>query len=155
MNLKKGLKKFWYIVWKDNSLKGWIISLVFLFIVVKFIFFPLLSLTTGSSLPLAIVESCSMYHKGDLISDFDSWWERHSKKYLEIGITKEEFKDFTMNNGFNKGDILLITRANEGNLNVGDIIVFEANQRNPVIHRIIEIKRENGITTYSTIGDNN
>ena len=60
-----------------------------------------------------------------------------------------------MSNGFNKGDILLITRANKNNLKVGDIIVFKANQRNPVIHRIIEIRNENGITTYSTLGDNN
>ena len=70
-------KKFWFIVWKDNSLKGWIISILFLFIVIKFIFFPLLNLVTGTTLPLAIVESCSMHHKGNIFSNFDNWWERH------------------------------------------------------------------------------
>ncbi|MEK6833838.1 MAG: hypothetical protein AABY32_07380, partial [Nanoarchaeota archaeon] len=49
--IKKFLKKFWQIVWKDDSFKGWIISLVFIFIVIKFVFFPLLNLATGTSLP--------------------------------------------------------------------------------------------------------
>ena len=70
-------EKFWFIVWKDDSLKGWIFSIIFLFILIKFIFFPTLSFITGTSLPLAIVESCSMYHQGNLLSNFDSWWETH------------------------------------------------------------------------------
>ena len=64
---KRFLKKSWQIIWKDDSLKGWIISLIFIFVVIKFIFFPLLNLATGTSLPLAIVESCSMYHGTDKI----------------------------------------------------------------------------------------
>ena len=47
---KKFWKKFWFIVWKDDSLKGWIISIIFLFVVIKFIFFPLLNLATGTTL---------------------------------------------------------------------------------------------------------
>ena len=39
---------------------------------------------------------------------------------------------------------------------VGDIIIFNGNQRNPVIHRIIDIKQNSeGKYTFSTIGDNN
>jgi translation elongation factor EF-1alpha len=41
--------------------------------------------------------------------------------------------------GFNKGDILLIIRANPEKLKVGDIIIFNAEQTNPVIHRIVSI----------------
>lgn len=56
--------KLWYILWKDNSVKGWIISILFIFLFMKFIFFPTISFVTGTALPLAIVESCSMYHEG-------------------------------------------------------------------------------------------
>src|SRR3989338_386228 len=106
MALKKRLKhywdKFWFLLWKDDSLKGWIFSIIFLFIFIKFIFFPGLSLVTGTSLPLAIVESCSMYHQGNLLSDYDGWWETHENKYEDFDITKEDFSEFSFQKGFNK-----------------------------------------------------
>ena len=154
---KSGFKRFWdnfwYIVWKDESFKGWIISIIFIFIVIKFIFFPVLSLTTGTNLPLAIVESCSMYHKGNLFSDYDSWWTRHENKYLDFQQNKEKFNTFSFNNGFSKGDILFIVKAKPEKLKVGDVMIFEGNQQNPIIHRIIKIENEE--YTFSTIGDNN
>lgn len=152
---KKFWKKFWEIVWKDDSFKGWIISLIFLFVVIKFIIFPLLNLITGTSLPLAIVESCSMYHKGDVFGSFNNWWERHDSKYEEIGIDKTEFSDFPIKKGFNKGDILFIIRAKPEKVKIGDIIIFEAGEKNPLIHRVISIKQENGEYVFSTMGDNN
>lgn len=147
--------KFWFLLWKDDSFKGWIFSIIFLFIFIKFIFFPLLSLVTGTSLPLAIVESCSMYHKGNLASDFDNWWERHNDKYNPFTINKLDFQDFKFRNGFNKGDILFIIGTEPEKLKQGDVIIFNANQRNPVIHRIMEINEVEGSLTFSTIGDNN
>jgi len=160
MALKKGFKyywdKFWFLLWKDDSFKGWVFSLVFLFIFIKFIFFPGLSLVTGTSLPLAIVESCSMYHQGNLFSNFTAWWENHEDKYAAFTINELDFRDFQMKNGFNKGDILFIIRANPDKLEEGDIIIFNANQRNPIIHRIVNIRDlPNGEKTFSTIGDNN
>lgn len=152
---KKFWKNFWEVVWKDDSLKGWIISLVFLFIIIKFVFFPVLNLVTGTELPLAIVESCSMYHKGDLFGNFDNWWNRHDYKYKDFQIEKSEFSDFSLKRGFNKGDILFIIKAKPEKLEIGDIIIFNAEQRNPIIHRIISIKQENGKYVFSTIGDNN
>ena len=152
---KKFLKKFWHFLWKDNSFKGWLFSIIFLFVFIKFIFFPFLSLATGTSLPLAIVESCSMYHKGNLFSDFDIWWNYQEDKYPEFIINKLDFQNFPMQNGFNKGDILLIVRANPEKLEVGNIIIFNGNQRNPVIHRIVDIKEINGRKVFSTLGDNN
>lgn len=148
-------KKFWFLLWKDDSLKGWVFSIVFLFIFIKFIFFPVLGFAAGTSLPLAIVESCSMYHDRNLFSDSDSWWERHEDKYSEFVINDLDFKDFKLNNGFNKGDILFITRANPKKLEEGDIIIFQANQRNPIIHRIVDIREEGSELVFSTIGDNN
>ena len=153
--IKKFLKKFWFLVWKDDSLKGWIFSIVFLFVFIKFIFFPTLSFVTGTQLPLAIVESCSMYHDGNLLSNFDKWYERHDEKYLDFVINKLDFKDFIFKNGFNKGDILFVVGANSEKLKVGDVIIFSGGQKNPVIHRIVEISESNGERFFSTIGDNN
>lgn len=149
--------KLWYLLWEDDSLKGWIFSLLFLFIFIKFIFLPGLSLITGTALPMAIVESCSMYHKHNLFYDFEDWWQDHESKYEKLSITKQDFKSFTFSNGFNKGDILFIIKANPEKLKVGDIVIFNANQKNPLIHRIINIETdpETNKKTFSTIGDNN
>jgi signal peptidase I len=157
MDFKNFWSKFWFIVWKDNSVKGWIISIIFLFVVVKFIFFPILNLVTGTSLPLAIVESCSMYHDGNLLSNFDEWWDRHDTKYNDLNIEKSSFKNYIFKKGFNKGDILFITGVKPKNIDVGDVIIFEANRKNPLIHRIIDIKFNSETEEYvfSTIGDNN
>jgi len=155
-SFKRGFKKFWFLLWHDNSFKGWVFSIIFLFVFIKFIFFPGLSLVTGTSLPLAIVESCSMYHQGNFFSGFDSWFSRHETKYEELNITKEEFQDFTLRRGFSKGDILFLIKANPEKLKVGDIIAFTSGSKgNPVIHRIIKIQEENGERIFTTIGDNN
>ena len=156
---KSGFKKFWdnfwFIVWKDESFKGWIISIIFIFIVIKFVFFPVLSLTTGTKLPLAIIESCSMYHQGNLFSDYDSWWTRHETKYSDFQLDKKNLKKFIFNNGFSKGDILFMVKAKPEKLKVGDVIIFEGNLQNPIIHRVIKIEKENEEYIFSTIGDNN
>ena len=147
------MNKFWFVVWKDNSPKGWLITLVFLFILIKLIFFPLISVAAGTSLPLAIVESCSMYHDGNLFSDTDAWWERHENKYDNFDIEESDFENFHFEKGFNKGDILFIARPT--NIEVGDVIVFLSGRSNPVIHRVIKIREDNGEKIYETIGDNN
>ncbi|MEK6918030.1 MAG: signal peptidase I [Nanoarchaeota archaeon] len=150
-------KKFWFIVWKDNSVKGWIISIIFLFVVVKFIFFPLLNLATGTTLPLAIVESCSMYHQGNLFSNFGNWWNRHDSKYTGLNINKTQFEDYKLKNGFNKGDILFIVGAKPEKVKIGDIIIFQTERKNPIIHRVVNIRfnSETSAYTFSTEGDNN
>ena len=158
MNLKETWKKFWNLLWRDNSWKGWAFSIIFLFIFIKFIFFPVLGLITGTDLPLAIVESCSMYHSGpDNEKGFGRWWKGHEAKYSNLEINKEEFENFRLRNGFNKGDILLIIKASPGKLKVGDIIIFNANQKNHLIHRIIAINidTKTGERIFSTMGDNN
>jgi len=147
--------KFWHLLWEDDSLKGWVFSIIFLFIFIKLIFFPGLSFVTGTSLPLAIVESCSMYHHGSLFSSFDAWWQSHEDKYSQLKISESDFQDFSLKNGFNKGDILFVVGANPEKLEEGDVIIFNANQKNPVIHRIISIREVDGKKIFSTIGDNN
>ena len=148
-------KKFWDIVWKDDSFKGWIISIIFLFVVIKFIFFPLLNLATGTALPLAIVESCSMHHQGTLFSDYSDWYDRHVTKYSDLNIAKIQFKEFKLKRGFTKGDILFIVGTKPEKIDIGDIIIFEGGTNHPIIHRVVGIKQENGEYIFSTIGDNN
>lgn len=152
---KKFYKKAKFILWDDDSFKGWLVSLLFIFIVVKFIFFPLLSLVTGTSLPLAIVESCSMHHSGNYLSNFDNWWNTQKYKYENFNLTKEEFSEFGFKKGFTKGDILFIIKADPEKLKVGDVIIFEAGTNHPIIHRIMNIREENGKKIFSTMGDNN
>jgi signal peptidase I len=153
--LKKFLKKFWWIVWKDDSFKGWIISLIFLFIIIKGVFFPLMSLATGTKLPLVIVESCSMYHEDNLFSNYDEWFENHKIKYWEYRISNEMFSKYSFKKGFNKGDILFVTGVKPEELEIGDVIIFAANYKSPIIHRIIDMKQENEEYIFSTLGDNN
>lgn len=158
MGLTKLIKKIYdqtyFLLFKDDSFKGWIFSVLFIFLFIKFIFFPTLSFLTGTTLPLAIVESCSMYHDGNLLSDQNAWWENHESKYLSQDINKLNFQDFKFKKGFNKGDILFIMEAKPEKLEIGDVIIFNGNGK-PIIHRIIKIENENGEYIFSTIGDNN
>jgi hypothetical protein len=112
-------------------------------------------LLTGTPLPLAIVESCSMYHKGNLLSDYNAWFGKHEEKYSNFGVDSEEFADFSFKSGLNKGDILFVLGVRAEKLEIGDVIIFNAAQRNPVIHRVIEINEKDGEIIFSTIGDNN
>ena len=52
------------------------------------------------------------------------------------------------------GDIVVVKKVNENELNVGDIISFRQGQ-NVVTHRISQIKYEYGERVYITKGDNN
>jgi len=155
---KNFFRKFWNLLWKDDSFKGWAFSIVFFFVFIKFLFFPFLSLVTGTVLPLAIVESCSMHHKSTLFSNFENWWEKHETKYNSLDLEQQDFEGGFLNKfrrGFTKGDILFIVGVKPEKIKIGDVIIFEANQQNPIIHRIIDIKEENEELVFSTIGDNN
>ena len=136
------LKKFWVFLKKDTW-QSWIVSLVLAFILIKFIFFPFLSWTFATPLPLVVVESCSMYHQ----DDFESWWLRNGIWYEEHGITKEDFSNLKFKSGLNKGDIVLV--SGRGSYDKGDILIFNSQYRYPLIHRIVRVD------PYDTKGDNN
>ncbi len=156
MGIKEGLKKGWHWMWNSDSWLSYIVFIILIFVIVKFIFLPGMGLILGTKLPLAIVESCSMYHEDNFMSNYDSWWDYSKAKYEPYNISQEQFKKFSMSDGFNKGDILLITRANPDKLAVGDIIIFTSPGRTtPIIHRIMSIKGENNEKIFSTMGDHN
>ncbi len=143
MNVLDYWKRFWKFLNQDTW-QSWAVSLILAFVLIKFIFFPGLALVTGSSLPLVVVESCSMYHG----VGFDEWWTENELWYERQNITKEEFQDYRFKNGMDKGDIILLW--GRGDYDLGDVIVFEAGFKNPLIHRIVEDDEVMG-----TKGDNN
>jgi len=75
MQTKEILTKFWKFL-NEDSWQSWIVSLILIVLFIKLILFPGLSYLTGSSLPLVVVESCSMYHE----SNFDSWWDKNAAR---------------------------------------------------------------------------
>jgi len=155
--IKKDLKKFWKWIWNSDSWLSYLVFLVLVFIFIKFIFLPVLSLLTGTLLPLAIVESCSMYHEGNFITDYDEWWGYwdEQNKYSQFDISKEDFQDFSFKKGFNKGDILFILGTKPEKIEIGDIIIFQTQRSTPIIHRVVSITKQDQEYTFSTIGDHN
>jgi signal peptidase I len=125
-------------------LQSWLVSLVLAFIIIKFIFFPVIGFVLATPLPLVVVESCSMYHS----LEFDDWWDSNAEWYESKKINKDDFKDFPFRNGLNKGDIILV--GGRGGYEIGDVIIFESDFKFPLIHRIVEINSDTG-----TKGDNN
>jgi signal peptidase I len=137
------LARFWGFL-KEDTWQSWLVSLILAFVIIKFIFFPVLSFAMGTPLPLVVVESCSMYHS----TDFDGWWESNAVWYDRKDITKGDFEDFPFSGGLSKGDIILV--SGWGGHEVGDVIVFESQFRFPLIHRVVEIN-----PVVGTKGDNN
>jgi len=164
--LKQHGKKAWNFFWNEDSVSSWIANIIVAFIVIRFIVYPVLGAALGTSFPIVAVVSESMEHglhknilcgqKFDQFHDsFDNYWDICGYWYEEKGITKEQFSKFKMKNGFNKGDVIILSRANINNIKLGDILVFQANKPQPIIHRTIKIWEENGKTYYQTKGDHN
>ncbi len=167
------IKKAWKWIWQSDSILSWVVALAVIYIIVKFIFFPGLSLILGSSLPLAGVESSSMEHQ--IVKDnygvlslcnnvynsqnkkslnFSEYWENCGDWYEQRNISKQTFSTFPLKNGFSKGDVIIVWGRFKPKL--GEIIIFKPNPDStaprPIIHRIVNIN-ENGI--IQTKGDHN
>lgn len=119
---------------------------------IRFVFFPLVGLVTGTSLPIVAVISDSMIHG-------DSWESNpafcggtpcnQTAFYRDYNISQDRFATFPFNDGFQKGDVMLV--RGKDTYEVGDVIVYEARGRPPVIHRIINDSGD----TFTVKGDNN
>jgi len=174
--IKREIKKNWNWVWHSDSFLSWIVALILIFVLVKFVFFPILSLIMGTILPLAGVESSSMDHGivkddfkryglcGEVFSkenvekiNFNEYWDTCGDWYEERDITQEDFLGFPLRNGFRKGDILIVWGRSE--ISVGDIIIFKPNSGSiaprPIVHRVVDIYEEDGELFYATKGDHN
>ncbi len=158
--------KIWYFIWHDESIASWLVNIVLAFLLIRFVFYPLLGIILGTPFPIVAVVSESMEHgthNGILCGaslaqfqdSFDNYWETCGNWYQDHGISKEQFQEFPLKSGFNKGDVILLWRANEENVEVGDVLVFQANKPQPIIHRVVKVWDENGQRYYQTKGDHN
>jgi signal peptidase I len=139
------LKKFWNYIWNNDSLLSWILAILVVFLLVRFIIYPVVGLALGTNLPLVAVISGSMEHNGD----FDSWWSSpaicdnqnpcsQEEWYAQYNISYNLFKSFTLKNGFNKGDLILLRGKKSENIRIGDVLVFSSNAPYPIIHRVVQ-----------------
>jgi len=144
MELKEYWKKFWKFL-NEDSWPSFLVTLVIALIVIKFIFFPFLSFLTGTTLPLVIVESCSMHHYEKGFAMIFT-----SPVYEGYGIYLNDTGDWDFQSGFSKGDVIFVVGPD--NIKIGDVIIFNAGMQYqyPLIHRVVSI--EDGV--YSTKGDN-
>jgi len=148
---KKVCQKTWHFIWYDDSLASWIINIILVFVLIKFIVYPLLGLMLGTSFPVVAVISGSMEHNGDA----EAWWESSSPWYLEHSIGKEEFMEYPFTRGFNKGDIMILAGVSPEDVKRGDVLVFQTTARKePIIHRVVIIEKQDGNYVFQTKGDN-
>ena len=150
--MRKNLRKVWHFIWEDNSIWSWIVNIILAFILIKFIVYPVLGLALGTSHPVVAVVSGSMEHNGMV---FEQWWEKNKDWYLQNGIGKEDFEQFSLKNGFNKGDIMILAGRNADHIKIGDVIVFANGKKDPIIHRIVKRTDKDGTIYFQTKGDNN
>jgi len=169
-SLWEKIKHAWHWIWHSDSLASWFVALLIIFILVKFIFFPFIGFVLGTSLPLVVVESGSMNHNFEwpqkilsakvtgplgLINEekFKKWWDHAGSWYEKHSIDYEQAKLWPFKAGMERGDIVIVKKVSY--YRVGDVVVFEAGQRHPVIHRVVAIKHKNDKTYYETKGDAN
>lgn len=125
-------------------------NIILAFLLIKFIVYPGLGLLFATSHPIVAVVSGSMHHD----TSFNDYWDNAGNWYEEKGISKEEFKNFPMRNGFNKGDIMILYGVKSADVNIGDIIVFQARRPDPIIHRVVDKKSVENRYSLQTKGDN-
>lgn len=144
------LKRFWHFIWHSNSIGSWIANIVLAILIVKFILYPGFSALFQTTHPVVAVISESMEHD----MDFDTWYEKNRDFYATYNITKDQFRDFPLHQGFNKGDLIVVFGYDD-TPTVGDVVVFWAGENYPIIHRVIDRRNTSEDLVYTTKGDNN
>lgn len=163
---KEFAQKAWKFFWHDDSITSFLVNIVVAFLVIRFLFYPLLGIILGTSFPIVAVVSESMehgLHEGKLCGgsftefkeSFDNYWKVCGGFYGANGISKEQFRNFPFRDGFDKGDVIMLWRANRGNIEVGEILVFQGEKPQPIIHRVVKVWGEDGQQYYQTKGDHN
>ncbi len=155
--IRQTLKKVWHFIWVEDSIWSWLVNIVLAFVLIKFLVYPALGLALSTTYPIVAVVSSSMEHQG---MGFEDWWAENEAWYESHNITKEQFMDFQMRNGFNKGDIIVLRGLDEDDVSVGKVMVFKSSRLypkpDPIIHRIVDIDEgPSGSEVYQTKGDNN
>ena len=88
--------------------------------------------------------------------DVDSYWGECGKWYeTNAHIFKEDFTQYPLTNGFDKGDIMVLKGKPPADIKVGDVIVFWSTKKDPIIHRVVRKWKEQNVYYFQTKGDNN
>jgi len=170
--IKKSWKKVWKFLWHSDSAASWIVNIIIAFLLIRFVVYPLLGLVLGTGFPVVAVVSESMEHGlyndqlcgqdfAEFPESFDSYWNICGYWYEKINISKEEFEQYPLKNGFNRGDIIVLRGAHRDSLSVGDVLVFQGPKPQPIIHRVVKewevVNDETGEVGmyYQTKGDHN
>ncbi len=166
MKKKTFRQRLWYFIWEDDSIWSWLVNIGLAFILIKFLVYPGIGWLLGTSFPIVAVVSESMQHTpdqgllcgrqmNDFKYSFNQYWSICGSWYEERGISPEQFLTFPLEDGFNKGDVIILMGARPGNLHIGDIVVYQGPKPQPIIHRLVKITEENGQPIYQTKGDHN
>ncbi len=142
-------KQLWEFIWYEDSVASWFANLAIAFIIIKYMFYPAVGFVFGTQYPIVAVVSESMEHD----QPFDQWWRENKAFYENQGISKEEFRKYPFPNGFDKGDIMIL--VGDKNVTKGEVVVYYADGRYPIIHRVVEKRTDAGSYSYTTKGDNN
>jgi signal peptidase I len=184
-HVKRHSKKVWDFFWNEDSVASFFANVLVAFLVIYFILYPVLGMVLGTSFPIVAVVSESMEHSAsavcqeidqvsgrcskyssttkticgnnidNFLDSFDNYWDVCGYWYDERRIPKEQFDSFPMKNGFNKGDVIILFESTPQNTDVGDVLIFQANRAQPIIHRVVDKYEELGVTFYQTKGDHN
>lgn len=165
----KSLKEKW-----DKYTEGWFGTIVYLFLgfVIAYSFNFILGYTLSTDTPVVAVFSCSMEHNtynnwwypcelspdevcgtnqdGYNVANFDDYWKLCGSWYQERNISKAQFESFQFRDGFDVGDLVIVTNTND--IKIGDVVVYTTPLKPyPIIHRVYNISDDN----FLTKGDNN
>lgn len=156
------LSRIWHFIWDEDSVWSWVINVVLAFAVIKWLLYPALGLLLGTTVPIVAVVSGSMEHTGNL----EAYWNNPiccdekcmfkgipGEYYKDVNISREDFRRFDFANGFNKGDIMILTGADT--VEQGEVLVYLTSKPDPIIHRVIDIQTQNSNNIFKTKGDNN
>ena len=93
--------------------------------------------------PVVAVITRSMIHENPE-QTFVSWFN-------ERNYTQAQLESFPFPNGIRQGDLVVVRGIPFDKIRVGDVIVYKFPGKEPIIHRVVEIKNQ----TIYTKGDNN
>lgn len=159
-------KNAWRFFWKDDSIWSWLANIIVAFLVIRYLVYPFLGIVLGTGFPIVAVVSESMEHGVDggvlcgqninqFQDSFDNYWEVCGSWYEERGISKEEFMTYPFRDGFDKGDVIILSKASRDTIEKGDILVFQGSKPQPIIHRVVKVWEEDDQQFYQTKGDHN
>ena len=150
---QRGKDTYQFIFYEDSVVSNLAFAVV-AYIVIKYALFPLIGWMTGTSLPIVAVISQSMHHP-------EAWWTddravcdngpcSQEAFYEQYGIDQAIFQSYPFNNGFNRGDIMLVSA--HSSYEPGDVVIYQRPRGTPVIHRVIDTNSDG---SYVVKGDNN